>query len=69
MKEGSLSIWFLIGLIMAIYGVIIGSAGIYQYLYPPAQPLVLADLHAGIWWGGLMLVIGVFYVVKYRPGN
>ena len=69
MKEGSVSIWFLIGLILTIYGLIIGGAGIYQYFYPPAQPLVLANLHADIWWGGIMLVLGLFYVGKFRPGT
>jgi hypothetical protein len=67
MKEHSVSIWFLIGLQLAIYGVLITGAGLYQYLNPPTHPLVLAELHSGIWWGALMGVLGVFYIVKFRP--
>ena len=67
MKEHSVSIWFLIGLQLTIYGALITGAGIHQYFHPPAQPLVLAELHAGIWWGALMGVMGVFYLIKFRP--
>ena len=67
MHGKGLSIWFLIGLQLAIYGVLITASGIYDAIYPPAQPTVLADLHAGIWWGALMLVLGIFYTIKFRP--
>ena len=67
MKEHSVSIWFLIGLQLAIYGALITGAGIHQYFNPPAHPLVLAELHSGIWWGALMGVMGVFYLFKFRP--
>lgn len=68
MKEHSVSIWFLIGLQLAIYGVLITGAGIFDYFHPPAHPPVLAELHSGIWWGALMAVAGVVYTVKFRPG-
>jgi hypothetical protein len=67
MMKKSLSIWFFIGAIMAVYGLIILAAGIYAYVVPPVVELTLANLHAAIWWGLLMLVIGLFYVVKFRP--
>ena len=40
---------------------------IYQYFNPPSKPLILAELHAGIWWGVLMGLGGAFYIVKFRP--
>jgi hypothetical protein len=67
MKEGGLSIWFLIGLILAVYGVLVAAAGIWQAVFPPPDPVVLADLHAGIYWGALMLAVGIFYIVRFRP--
>jgi len=67
MKEHSISIWFLIGLQLAIYGALITGAGLYQYFVPPASPTVLSELHAGIWWGALMAIMGVIYIVKFRP--
>lgn len=69
MKEHSVSIWFLIGLQLFLYGVLITSAGIYQFFHPPAQRTVLFELHSGIWWGALMLAAGVFYTVAFRPAK
>jgi len=67
MHGKGLSIWFLIGLQLTIYGVLVTGSGIYDAINPPAQPTVLADLHAGIWWGVIMLVLGIFYTIKFRP--
>jgi hypothetical protein len=58
---GRVSIWFLVGLLLTAYGLLISAAGLYQALVPPVHPPVLADLHAGIWWGLLILGIGLFY--------
>jgi hypothetical protein len=69
MKAHSVSIWFLIGLQLAIYGVLIAGAGIHQFFNPPAQRTVLFELHSGIWWGALMLVGGIFYTVAFRPAK
>ena len=69
MKENSVSIWFLIGLQLAIYGVLITGAGIYQFFNPPAQRTVLFELHSGIWWGALMLIVGIAYTAAFRPSK
>jgi hypothetical protein len=29
--------------------------------------VILANLHAPIWWGGLLLALGLFYGVRFRP--
>jgi hypothetical protein len=68
-RPGMLSIWFFIGLLLLAYGILILGAGIFQVLYPPTHPLRLAELHAGVWWGGLLIVIGLFYSIKFRPGR
>ena len=67
MKEHSVSIWFLIGLQLALYGLLITGAGIYQYFNPPVQRTVLFELHSGIWWGALMLIAGIAYTHAFRP--
>ena len=66
-RPGMLSIWFFIGLLLLAYGILILGAGIYEYISPPEHPLVLAELHAGIWWGVLLIVMGLLYTVKFRP--
>jgi hypothetical protein len=67
MKEHHVSIWFLIGLQLTIYGLLIVGSGIYVYFNPPDQPTVLGELHPAIWWGAIMLALGLFYTGKFRP--
>ncbi len=63
-----ISIWFFIGLSLAVNGALIFAAGIYQLVYPPATPtVVLFNMHAGVWWGATLLVIGLIYCVKFSP--
>ena len=65
-----ISIWFFIGLSLAGNGALILGAGIYQLVKPPLQPgVVLFQLHANVWWGALLLVIGAFYCFKFAPGK
>jgi hypothetical protein len=65
-----ISIWFFIGLSLAGNGALILGAGIYQLVKPPLQPgVVLFELHANVWWGALLLVIGAFYCFKFAPGK
>ncbi len=64
-----ISIWFFIGALLLVYGVLILCAGIYEIVTPPEHPVVLANLHAGIWWGVLLIVLGGFYTIRFRPGR
>lgn len=67
MKEGSVSIWFLIGLQLAIFGALILGSGLVQWFHPPVQKPVLFELHAGIWWGAMLTAVGLFYAIHFRP--
>jgi FtsH-binding integral membrane protein len=58
-------VWFFVGVILLIYGVIILGTGIYEFHSPP--PTVLAYTHPAIWWGALLTVIGGVYVYIYMP--
>jgi hypothetical protein len=60
------SIWYFIGLLILVYGVLILGAGIIDLVSPPPQPLVLAQLHMGIWWGALMIILGGVYARVFR---
>lgn len=64
-----ISIWLFIGILLLIYGILILGSGIYDLWYPPAQQTVLANLHAPIWWGGLLVVLGLIYTITFRPGR
>jgi hypothetical protein len=63
-----ISIWFFIGISLAVNGALILAAGIYQLVYPPANPgVVLFNLHAGVWWGAALLFFGLIYCIKFAP--
>jgi len=66
-RPGMLSIWFFIGLLLLAYGILILGSGIYELSNPPEHPVVLANLHAGIWWGALLTVLGLIYTLKFKP--
>jgi hypothetical protein len=68
-RPGMISIWFFIGALLLVYGVLILGAEIYEIATPPEHPVVRADLHAGVWWGALLIVLGGVYVVRFRPGR
>jgi FtsH-binding integral membrane protein len=58
-------VWFFVGVILLIYGLIILGTGIYEFSSPP--PTVLASTHPAVWWGALLAVIGGIYVYIYMP--
>ena len=64
---GFLSIWFFIGILLTAYGVLITATGLYELVSPPANPPVLANLHATLWWGLVMLIIGLVYFISFFP--
>ena len=64
--EGRISIWFFIGSPLLAYGVLILGSGIYEWAKPAPQA-VLANLHAAVWWGALLLVLRAVYCVRFFP--
>jgi hypothetical protein len=65
--KGSLSIWFFIGTLLTAYGILILGAGLYELASPPEFPAVFANLHAGIWWGAVLLIMGLIYFIRFYP--
>ncbi len=67
MHKHFISIWFFIGLLLTVYGVLICGTGVYELFDPPPHQVELAQYHAGVWWGALLLVLGLIYTIKFRP--
>jgi hypothetical protein len=63
------SLWFFIGLLLDVYGVLILGASLHDLAEPPEHPVVLANLHAGIWWGALLIVLGLVYTFTFSPSS
>ena len=65
-----ISIWFFIGVSLAVNGALIMAAGIYQVVNPPVDPgVVLFHLHANLWWGAVLLLMGLVYCIRFAPGR
>jgi hypothetical protein len=68
-RPDSISIWFFIGVLLVIYGVLITGSAIYQIFVPVASPPVLHELRPGLWWGVILFVLGSVYCVKFKPAR
>ena len=67
MQRTDISIWFFVGISLLVNGLLVLQAGIRELLTPPEHPVVLFDLHAGVWWGAVLAIIGAFYCLRFRP--
>jgi hypothetical protein len=68
-RGGSISIWFFIGISLLLNGLLILGSGIYELVHPPPVPVVLFNLHASIWWGAILAILGAIYCFYYLPGK
>ena len=64
-RHHMLPVWFFIGVLLTIYGVIILITSIVDW--SRASQAILAQYHPGLWGGILLLLIGGTYVLKFRP--
>jgi len=62
-------IWYFVGLILLIMGILIMATGIYQVFNPPAVKTVLSDTHPDIWWGAIMMFFGLGMYLKTRKSS
>ena len=60
------SIWYLVGLMLAVMGLLVLAGGIGDLLAPPARTTVLAHLRPNLWWGAVMLVAGAVFFLTHR---
>jgi hypothetical protein len=63
-----ISIWFFIGSLLLLYGVIIFIANVMETFAPSLQrTVVLGELHFGVWWGAILTIVGLIYFIGFRP--
>jgi len=62
-----ISVWFFIGCLLSLYGFLIFSAGLLSPLGRPAHQEAVSQLHLPIWWGVVMIALGLAYVIRFRP--
>lgn len=70
MHGSRIPIWFFIGLLLTVYGVMIVCYGCYEaFTGNYASGVQLTHLHTPIWWGAILFIIGLVYLIKFRPGR
>ena len=79
MAEGTgrgerLSIWFFVGIITLLYGIVLLPYGAWEWFghHPPPNEVILPwliALHPTFWWGLLFFLFGAFYTLRFRPGK
>ncbi len=57
-----LSIWFFVGVMLTILGALITATGV-NYIFHPQDRTVLAHLNTNLWWGAVMLVSGLAFLI------
>lgn len=62
-----ISIWFFIGCLLTIYGLLILYAGIQTFSKVSVQAGAVQGLHLSFWWGIGMTILGSTYVLHFRP--
>jgi FtsH-binding integral membrane protein len=67
MHGHGISIWFFIGLSLLVNGILITGAGIWELISPPEHRVVLFQYHANVWWGAILLLLGLLYCVRFSP--
>lgn len=68
-RSADISIWFFIGVLLTVYGAMILGYGLTELAIGKTANVVLANLHAPVWWGASLLAIGLFYATRFRPGR
>jgi len=60
-------VWFFVGVLFLVYGALILGSGLAEWPHPPNT--VLSELHAPVWWGALLILLGGVYCTIFRPGR
>lgn len=64
-KHHIVPVWFFVGLLFLIYGALIFASGLAEWSHP--ADTVLAELHAPVWWGAVLMIVGGAYAAIFRP--
>jgi hypothetical protein len=67
--KNMISIWFFVGALLTAYGVLILIAGVSGEVAAGGREVVMPGLHLQIWWGIGLLIMGLVYLIRFRPGR
>ena len=62
-------IWFFVGVILFVMGAVILGTGVYDLVRHIDSNKVLSRLHPAVWWGGIMTLFGLLFVLLNRRAS
>jgi len=69
-ENKGISIWFFIGVLLLAYGIIVTASSIAEAFFNTfGRHVILKQANFGIWWGILLIVLGLVYSITFRPGK
>lgn len=66
-EQGGISIWFFVGALLGVYGVLILASGLMELFTNATLTIVHSDLHAAVWWGALLILVGGAASYRFFP--
>ena len=64
--RGMRPIWYFVGWMLLVVGVILAATGVYNWHHPPSGGVRLSELHADFWWGLVLFVAGLAFYLFNR---
>ena len=65
-EKGMRPIWYFVGWFLLMIGGLLILAGIYGLFFPISNTSVLGELHLNLWWGGLMAIVGLIFIIRNK---
>lgn len=65
-SKGMRPIWYFVGELLILVSLLVEVASIWQLFHPPAVKPKLWEIHAGIWWGGVIFLGGLILFLTNR---
>jgi amino acid transporter len=64
-EKGMRPIWYFVGWLLFIIGILVIIAGILNLFFPPPSTSVVGTTHPDLWWGAIIALFGAIYLWKH----
>ncbi len=66
-RKHMIPVWFFVGILLLVYGILIFITGLREWPHPPAT--VLSNLHPTFWWSFILIILGAVFTFLNFPGR
>lgn len=65
-SRSQISVWFFVGSMLLIYGVVATASSLVQY-DAAGRTVLFTELHSDVLWGVLLLALGAYSCFRFYP--